>query len=85
MSILEMASVDDGGWKKCVSLESLLSTIQRKIDVQNTVDLISVISQQIPINVTTAFMKSTRVKENIISSMTIIDNLTGLTFLHSDG
>ena len=45
MSILEMASVDNDGWKKCVSLKSLLSTIQRQMDVQNTVDLILVISQ----------------------------------------
>ena len=85
MSILEMAPVDDDGWKKSASFESLSSTIRGQIDVQNTADLISVISQEIPIDVTTAFMESTRVKEKIIGSMTDISNLSGLAFLHSDG
>ena len=85
MSILEMAPVDDDGWKKSASFESLSSTIRGQIDVQNTADLISVISQEIPIDVTTAFTESTRVKEKIFGSMTDINNLTGLACLHSDG
>ena len=85
MSILEMAPVTEDGWKKSASFESLSSTVRGQIEIQNTADLISVISQEIPIDVTTAFMESTLVKEKIMSSMTDIGNLAGLAFLHSDG
>ena len=84
MIILEMASVDNDGWRKSALFDSLLSAIQGQIDVQNTADLISVISQEIPIDITAAFMDSTRLKNNIISGMNNIGNLTGLAFLHSD-
>ena len=80
-----MSPVDHDGWKKSASFESLSSTIRGQLDVQNTADLISVISQEIPINVTTAFVESTRVKEKIVGSMTDSSNLTGLAFLYSDG
>ena len=71
--------------EKSVFFESLSSTIRGQIDIQNTADLISVVSQEIPINVTTAFMELIRVKEKIMASTTDISNLTGLAFLYSDG
>ena len=71
--------------EKSASFESLSSTIRGKIDVQNTADLISMVSQEIPINVTTAFMESTQVKEKTMASMTDISNLTGLLSLHRYG
>ena len=71
--------------EKSASFESLSSTVRGQVEIQNTADLISVISQEIPIDVTTAFMESTLVKKKIMSSMTDISNLTGLAFLHSDG
>lgn len=60
-------------------------TIRGQIETQNTANLISVVSQEISIDVTTTFMESTRAKENIISSIIDISNLTGLSFLYSDG
>ena len=84
MNILETAPVDDDGWKKSASFESLSSTIQGKMYVQNTADLISAISKEILINVTIAIIVSTRVKEKIISSMNNIGNLTDLVLLHSN-
>ena len=69
---------------KSASFETLSSTIRGQIEIQNTADLISVVSQEIPIDVTAAFMESTRVKEKSMSSITDIGNLTGLAFLHSD-
>lgn len=53
--------------------------------MQNIVDLILVICKEIPINIATVFMKSTRVKEKVIASTTGICNLSGLAFLHRDG
>ena len=85
MSILEMAPVDNTWLKKSALFKSPSSTIQGQIDVHNTADLISVISQEVPIDVVTAFMESTRVKKKIFSRMTVIDNLAGLAFLHSNG
>ena len=56
-----------------------------QIDIHNTVDLMSVVSQDMPIGVTVAFMESKRIKERIIASMTDVDNLSGLAFLYSSG
>ena len=50
---------------KSASFENLSSTVRGQIEIQNTADLISVISQEIHIDVTTAFMESTLVKKKL--------------------
>jgi len=65
LRILETAPVNGNGWKKRASFEIIFMTIRAQVDVQNTADLISVTSQEFPINVTTAFIESTRA-ENIL-------------------
>ena len=55
------------------------------MEVYSTTDLVSVTSQEISIDVTTAFMKSMKIKETIISCMTDIDTLLGLAFINSSG
>lgn len=42
-------------------------------------------SQEIPIDVTTTFMESSRVKLDIIATMTDVCYLTGLSFVNSNG
>jgi len=79
-----MVPVDVYRWKKSATFESILSTICIKINVQNTADLMSIMSQEMPADVTEACMESTRCKEKIIASMTDVNNLSGLDFLHSN-
>jgi len=83
--ILGMAPVKSDRWKKSASFESISTTIRAQANVRNTVDLISVISQEVPIDVTTVFMESTRAKKRIISNMPAAGYLSGVAFLHSDG
>ena len=85
LSVLEMAPVEADGWKKSAAFESLSSTIRGQMDIHDTADLVSVMSQEMPIDVTTAFMESSTLKSAIISSMTDVCNLTGLSFLNSNG
>ena len=42
-------------------------------------------SQEMPIDVTTDVIELTRFKERIVVSLTDVDNLSGLDFLHSSG
>lgn len=53
--------------------------------VHNVLDLISVISHEIPINVAMVYMESTKVKDKVLSSMTNVENIYGLAFLQSGG
>ena len=85
LSILEMAPIDGDVWKKSASFESLFSTIRGQMDAHSTADLISIISQEIPIDITAAYMESTKIKNSMISSMTDIGSLTGISFLLGNG
>jgi len=60
-------------------------TVRGKIEVHNTADLISIISQEISIDVTTAFMESTKIKEMVMPRISDIDTISGLAFLNSSG
>ena len=55
------------------------------MDIHNASDLMAVISQEIPIDVTAALMESTRVKNKVIASMTDVENLSGIAFLLGSG
>ena len=50
------------------------------MEAHSTADLVSIISQEIPIDVTTAFMESTKIKDTTISCMTDIDTLSSVSF-----
>ena len=71
--------------EKSPSFMSLSSTMRAQMDVYPTSDIMSAISQEMPIDVTTAYMESTKVKEKLISRMTDVGNLSGVAFLHSGG
>ena len=72
LSILEMAPIDGDVWKKSASFESLSSTIRGQMEAHNTADLISIISQEMPIDVTAAYMESIQIRDSIMYSMTNI-------------
>ena len=71
--------------EKSASFESLSSTIRGQMESYSSADLISVISQELPVDVTTAFMESMKIKDTMVSSMTNIDTLSGISFLHGNG
>ena len=62
LSILEIVPIDAKVWKRSESFNSLASTMQAQIDVHGTADLLSVISSEFPIDITTAYMESKKVK-----------------------
>jgi len=55
------------------------------MDVHNESDLMTIISQEMPIDVTAAHIESTRVKNKVIASMTDVENLSGIAFLLGSG
>ena len=55
------------------------------MDIHNTTDLILFMSQEMPIDVTTVFMESSKLKSDSIASMTDVCNSTGLSFLNGNG
>ena len=83
--ILNMASIDDDAWKKSASFERLESSVKGKMDVHISSDLVTAIANDLPIDVTTAYMQSNLVKREVITNMTKVENLTGLAFLSSTG
>ena len=83
--ILKMALIDDDVWKKSASFESLASSVKGQMDVHSCSELATLISSELPIDVTTAYMESKVVREDILSCMTKVENLTGLAFLSSTG
>ena len=85
LNILDMAPIDGDVWKKSASFESLSSTIRGQMEAHSSVDLISIISQEMPIDVTAAYMESTKIKNSMMSSMTDIGSLSGISFLLGDG
>ena len=85
LSVLEIAPVEADGWEKSVALDSLFSTIRGQMDIYNTADLILVMPQEMPIDVTSSFMESSKLKLDIVASMTDVCNLTGLSFLNGSG
>ena len=80
-----MTPIESEPWKKSASFECLCSTMRGQVNTHNVSDLVSIISQEISIDVASAFMESNRIKESIIASMTNYSNLTGLAFLHRNG
>ena len=85
LSVLEMTPVEADRWKKSALFESLSATIRGWEDMQNTADLVIVMSQEIPIDVTSVFIESSRAKADIIASTKTVCNLSNLAFLHSNG
>merc|ERR1740124_2175111 len=83
ISILEMDPIRGDAWKKSASFKSLSSTVCGQIGVHNTAYLISIISQEMPIDITTALMEFMKIKEALISRMTDINTLSGVDFLSS--
>ena len=59
--------------------------MQGQVNVHNASDLMSVISQEIPIDVTAAHIESTKVKNKVLASMTDVENLSGIAFLLGSG
>ena len=55
------------------------------MNIHNTADLISVMPQGMPINVTIVFIDSIKLKSDIIASVTDVCNLAGLSFLNGSG
>ena len=84
LSILEIAPIEGDTWKKSASFESLFSTVRRKMEAYSTPDLVSIIFQEMTIDVTNAFMESTKIKNTMISRMIDIDTLFGISFLHGN-
>ena len=66
--------------EKSASFESLSSTIRGQMEAHNTVDLISIISQEMPIDVTAAYMESIQIRDSIMYSMTNIGSLSSIFF-----
>ena len=83
LSVLEIVHINGEAWMKSSSFKSLSGTIKEQMNVHSKSDLISIISREIPIDVNTTFMESTQIKESIVASMTGVENLSGLDFLHS--
>lgn len=54
-------------------------------NAHDTADLISFILAEMPIDITVVFMEPSKAKDDIISRITSIINLSGITFLHSSG
>ena len=71
--------------EKSAYFESLSSTIREQMDAHSTADLISIISQEMPIDVTAVFIEATKIKNSMISSITDIGSLTGISFLLGHG
>ena len=85
LSILSMTPITSEEWRKGSSFESLASTMCGQLDVHDTADLISVISSEIPIDVTSTFMEANRVNEAVIASLNHVSNLLAIFFLYSSG
>ena len=81
--ILTIAPIIGELWRKSASFEILASTMYGQLDVHDTPDLVSVISSELPIDVTSAFMEYGRIKKLVMSSLTNVTNLSSLDFLHS--
>lgn len=60
--------------EKCASFKSLTSAMLRQINVHDTVALISVIIADASIGVTTAFIESSNLKDDIISRVANISH-----------
>ena len=76
LRILEMTPIESEPWKKSAAFECLCATMRGQVDVHNVSNLVSIISQEIPIDVTSVFMESNQIKESIIASMNDYGNLT---------
>ena len=68
---LDMAPTMAKARKKSVSFKSLTRIIQDQMDIHGTVDLLFVILSKIPINVTTVYIASNKVKIRHVWPMSI--------------
>lgn len=80
ITILNMVFICDDAWKKRFSLESLASSVRGKMDVHSSLDLVTVIPSQLPNDVTIAYMESKVARQEIMSIMTKVENLTVFFF-----
>lgn len=85
LNIPEITPIESEAWEKRTSFESLPCNIRGQMVDHNISNLVSVISHETPINVTSIFIHYTQVKEHCVSSMTDVVNLLGTAFIYCGG
>ena len=85
VSILELAPLNGKAWQKKTSFDCLSSTMRSHMDNLGIPDLITAVSTDIPMDTTTSFVESNMVKQEILSRIYNVSNLTGISFLTSGG
>ena len=85
VSILDIAPLNGKPWQKKTTFDCLASTMRNHMDNLSIPDLITSVSTEIPLDITTSFVEAELVKSEILSRIYNVSNLLGLSFLTSNG
>ena len=84
-SILDMASLFSKSWQKSTCFDSLAKAMRVHMDTLSIPDLVTVVSTEIPIDSTIAYVEASDINKLVTSSVSCVSNLTGIVLLNSTG
>lgn len=85
VTISELEPVKSPAWKKAAGFNQLTHAVSSLLDTHDVADLISLISQELPISTNVAFQEAQAEANKIMVSVLDVDNLTASAFVNSSG
>jgi len=86
VTISELEPVKNSpSWKKAAGVNQLTQAVSSLLDTHDVTDLISLVSQQLPVSTNVAFQEAQTEANKIMVSVFVIGNLTASTFINSNG
>ena len=80
-----MNPLNGKSWQKTSSFDSLSNTLRSHIDNLSILDLLNIVSTEVPLDTTTLYVAAEVVKKQILVSILDVSNLTGVSFLNGTG
>ena len=85
VTIMQMASVNKSAWRKAANFDNLRNTGHSLLETHSIVDVISLVSNKLPIDTGAAFQESQEVAKMVMGSALRVENLHPSAFLNSEG
>ena len=85
VTIVKMSSINSHAWKKSACFDSLQTTIYNLAESHTVADIISLVSQELPLDTGASYQASEAAAKSVIANVCKINILEPLCFLSSSG
>jgi len=84
-AIMQMVPVNMSLWRKAVSFHNLRNTVHSLLEMHSITDVISLVSNELPIDTGTAFQESQEVVKMVTGNALRVENLYPSAFFNLEG